>query len=405
MVVLKVPTCFQLELLHRIHVTPNPQSDTSVQTGGLLHHPFLSYYTIIIIIIVVVIVSIIYNYRNYCCYLLLVLAPLVLLQTRASWSQVLARCVQWQSAVSRIVCFGQACTTSTQPLVFLFATSACCGTKVTTIVCHEKFSIADDRVCLFATSACHCMKVTRSFCHGKIDQYCLPVVLCQLITTMYQCKSRQRQAFCTTASTHRKTRMTMAAVYTKWSLLKTERHAARHVRHPCGTACYNQVDKSPKRDLDTRNPSHLMQASKSTSVAVAQPEQPQLTRMSSSATVADANIAAGGEIWQEAPCSVAAEVLNKAEPRETFAAAGGAIDAVRDATGNVAYQSNLAKGEASEADDVGPQAKPKTHMNASLLHPHDANCPEKLGKDAYKVTGQCNEANMHPQTLPPCLFP
>ena len=36
------------------------------------------------------------------------------LQTRASWDQVLARCVQWQSAVSRLVCFGQACTTSTQ---------------------------------------------------------------------------------------------------------------------------------------------------------------------------------------------------------------------------------------------------------------------------------------------------
>ena len=40
---------------------------------------------------------------------------LLVLQTRASWDQVLARCVQLQSAVSRLVCLGQACTTSIQP--------------------------------------------------------------------------------------------------------------------------------------------------------------------------------------------------------------------------------------------------------------------------------------------------
>ena len=118
-------------------------------------------------------------------------------------------------------------------------------------------------------------------------------------------------------------------------------------------------DSHPEHTQGLNETSNMMHASKSASVAVAQPEQPQLTRMSSSATVAYANIAAGGGIWQEALCSVAIEVLNQAQPPETFAAAGGAdkatIDAVRDATGNVAYQSNLPKGEASEADDVGDE--------------------------------------------------
>ena len=117
-------------------------------------------------------------------------------------------------------------------------------------------------------------------------------------------------------------------------------------------------DSHPEHTQGLNETSDRMQATKATSVAVAQPEQPQLNQMSSSTTVAYANIAAGGGIWQEAPCSVAAEVLNKAPPRETFAAAGGAdkaIDAVRNATGNVAYQSNLPKGEASEADDMGDE--------------------------------------------------
>ena len=48
-------------------------------------------------------------------HIIIIILLLLLLQTRASWDQVLARCVQLQSAVSRLVCFEQACTTSTQP--------------------------------------------------------------------------------------------------------------------------------------------------------------------------------------------------------------------------------------------------------------------------------------------------
>ena len=106
---------------------------------------------------------------------------------------------------------------------------------------------------------------------------------------------------------------------------------------------------------EAHDTSNGMQAVKSTSSAVAQPQQPQPTQSSSAATVAPANPAAGDVSQQEDPRGVAVEMLNKAQPHETSAAADAAdkaADAVRDATGNVAHQSELAKGDVSEAGDL-----------------------------------------------------
>ena len=89
--------------------------------------------------------------------------------------------------------------------------------------------------------------------------------------------------------------------------------------------------------------------------AVAHPQQPQSTQSSSGATAAPADPAAGGVSQQEAPRGVAAEMLNKARPHETCAAADGvdkAANASRDAMGNVVHQSELAKGDVSETGDL-----------------------------------------------------
>ena len=97
--------------------------------------------------------------------------------------------------------------------------------------------------------------------------------------------------------------------------------------------------------------SNGMQAMNSNSAAAA-PQQPQPTQSSSAATDAPANAAAaaaGYDSQQEAAGGVDAEV------HDASAAADGADKAVepaRDAIGNVVHQSELAKGDVSEAGDL-----------------------------------------------------